>query len=68
MYIKNSDLHNFADDNIIYYLSSLLNGLILELEKKEKYQHSDFRDKSRIANPEKFQAIIIDKNNQKNNL
>ena len=34
MYIKNSDLHNFADDNTISCVSSSLNELISELEKE----------------------------------
>ena len=34
MYIKNSDLHNFADNNTISCVSSSLNGLISELEKE----------------------------------
>ena len=34
MDIKNSDLHNFADDNTISCVSSSLNKLISELEKE----------------------------------
>ena len=34
MYIKNSDLQNFADDNIISCVSGSLNGLVSELEKE----------------------------------
>ena len=68
MYIKNSDLHNFADDNTISYVSSSLNGLISELEKEGNIAAQWFRDNSMIVNPGKFQAIIIDRKNQKNNL
>ena len=67
MYIKNSDLHNFADDNTISCVSSSLNGLISELEKEGNIATQWFRDNSMIVNPEKFQAIIIDRKNQKNN-
>ena len=35
MYIKKSDLHNFADDNTISCVSNSLNELISELEKEE---------------------------------
>ena len=67
MYIKNSDLHNFADDNTTSCVSSSLNELISELEKEGSIATQSFRDNSMIVNPEKFQAIIIDRKNQKNN-
>ena len=67
MYIKNSDLHNFADDNKISCVSSSLNELTSELEKEGSIATQWFRDNSMIVNPEKFQAIIIDRKNQKNN-
>ena len=67
MYIKNSDLHNFADDNTISCVSSSLNELISELEKEGNIATQWFRDNSMIVNPEKFLAIIIDRKNQKNN-
>ena len=64
MYIKNSDLDNFADDNIISCVSSSLNELISELEKEGNIATQWFRDNSMIVNPEKFQAITIDRKNQ----
>ena len=67
MYIKNSDLHNFADDNTISCVSSSLNGLISELKKEGNIATQWFGDNSMIVNPRKFQAIIIDRKNQKNN-
>ena len=67
MYIKNSDLHNFADGNTISCVSSSLNGLISELKKEGNITTQWFRDNSMIVNPEKFQAIIIDRKNQKYN-
>ena len=67
MYIKNSDLHNFADDNTISCVSSSLNELISESEKEGNIATQWFRDNSMIVNPEKFQAIIIDRKNQQNN-
>ena len=67
MYIKNSDLHNFAVDITISCVSSSLNELISELEKEGNIATQWFRDNSMIVNPEKFQAIIIDRKNQKNN-
>ena len=67
MYIKNSDLHNFADDNTISCVSSSLNELISKLEREGSIATQWFRDNSMIVNPGKFQAIIIDLKNQKNN-
>ena len=34
MYIKNSELHNFADGDTISSVSSSLNGIVSELENK----------------------------------
>ena len=65
MYIKNSDLHSFADDNTISCVSSSLNGLISGLEKEGNIATQWFRDNSMIIDPEKFHAIIIDRKNQK---
>ena len=67
MYIKNSDVHNIADDNANCCVSSSLNELISELEKEGSIATQWFRNNSVIVNPEKFQAIIIDRKNQKNN-
>ena len=67
MYIKNSDLDNFADDNIISCVSSSLNELISELEKEGNIATQSIRDNSMNVNPEKFQAIIMDRKNQKFN-
>ena len=65
MYIKNSDLHNFAADNTVSRVSSSLNKLISELEQERNIATQRFRDNSMIANPEKFQTIIIDWRNKK---
>ena len=59
MYIKNCDLHNFADDNTISCVSGSLNELTSELEKEGNVATQWFRDNSMIVNPEKFQGIII---------
>ena len=67
MYVKNFDLHNFADDNTISCVSSSLNELISELEKEGNIATQWFTDNSMVVNPEKFQAIIIDRKNQKHN-
>ena len=67
MYIKNSDLHNFADDYTISSVSSSLNELNSELKKEGNIVTPWFRDNSMTVNQEKFHAIITDRKNQKNN-
>ena len=64
MYLKKSDLHNFVDDNTFSCISSLLNKLISELVKEANIARQWFRDNSMIVNPDRFQAIIIDRKNQ----
>ena len=64
MYIEKSDLHNFVDDNAFSCISSLLNELISELVKETNIARQWFRDNSMIVNPDRFQAIIIDRKNQ----
>ena len=54
MYIKNSDFHNFADDNTISCFSSSLNELISELEKEGNMATQWFGDNPIIVNQEKF--------------
>ena len=66
MYIKNSDLHNFADDYTISSVSSSLNELNSELKKEGNIVTPWFRDNSMNVNQEKFHAIITDRKNQKN--
>lgn len=67
LWIKNAELHNFADDNTISCsektLDKLTQSLISESEKAVEW----FKDNMMIVNPEKFQAIIIDRKNQDNN-
>ena len=67
LFIKKAELHNFADDNTISSTSNNLNELISTLEFESNIATQWFRDNSMIVNPEKFQAIIIDRKNQKNN-
>jgi len=67
MHMTNSELHNFADDNTISCASNDLKDLILKLQTEGNIATKWFRDNSMIVNPEKFQAIIIDRKNQNNN-
>ena len=67
MHIQNSELYNFADDNTISCTSNDLNDLLMKLESEGNTATQWFKNNSMIVNPEKFQAIIIDRKNQINN-
>ena len=67
MSTKNSELHNFADDNTIISSSDTLSQLIQDLQS-EANKATDWSDlNNMIIKPEKFQAIIRDKKGQNNN-
>ena len=59
--LKKSDLHNFADDNTIAVTCKNLNDLLRTLEKESESAVDWFRNNNMIANPDKFQAIIMNK-------
>ena len=67
MWIENSELHNFADDNTITCFSDTIEELINNLETESEIATKWFKDNNMIVNPEKFQTIIIDRKGQKNN-
>ena len=64
---KNSKLHNFVDDNTITCSSSTLSQLIKDLQSEANKATDKFKLNSMIVNPEKFQAILIDRKGQNNN-
>ena len=59
--IKNSDLHNFADDNTITATCNILTGLLKILEHESESSVSWFKQNEIIVNADKFQAIILNK-------
>ena len=63
---KNSKLCNFADDNTITCSSSTLSQLIKDLQSEANKATDRFKLNSVIVNPEKFQAILIDRKGQNN--
>ena len=67
MSTKNSELHNFADDNTIISSSDTLSQLIQDLQSEANKATDWFDLNNMIIKPEKFQAIIIDKKGQNNN-
>ena len=67
MSTKNSELHSFADDNTITSSSGTLSQLIKDLQSEANKATDWFKMNNMIVNPEKFQAIIIDRKGQNNN-
>ena len=67
LWTENAEPHNFADDNTILCTEKsqeeLTKSLTSESEKAVKW----FKENMMIVNPDKFQAIIIDRKNQCNN-
>ena len=61
LWLTKSDLHKFADDNIIAVTCQNLNDLLRVLEKESGSVVDWFGDNNMIANPDKLQAIIKNK-------
>ena len=61
LYIKKSDLHNFADDNTITATCNTLTGCLKTLEQESESAVSWFKQNELIVNVDKFQAIILNK-------
>ena len=58
---KNTDPNNFADDNTLSAFANNLNNLIEKLESDSDKAIEWFTDNHMIANPDKFKAIIVQK-------
>ena len=61
--IDGATLHNFADDNTISAKNSNIETLLKVLEKNSNIAIEWFLRNEMIVNPEKFQAIIIKRDN-----
>ena len=64
LFLKNSSLSNYSDDNTISAFGNTLKELINTLRKSQIAIHW-LEDNDMIANPNKFQAIIINRNPKK---
>ena len=64
--LTKSQLYNFADDNTISAKASKVEDLIKILQSESELAVKWFRDNNMIVNPDKFQAIILQKGNNKN--
>ena len=63
-FIKNANVHNFADDNALTTSAQYVRNLISVLESKSNIATDWFETNKMIANPCKFQSIITDKKKQ----
>ena len=63
LWISNSELLNFADDNTISAAENTIEELISTLEKESQAAIDWFVSNEMIANPDKFQAIVVKRNN-----
>ena len=59
----NVSVHNFADDNTLTSFARTVKNLVSILESESNCAINWFRDNSMIVNPDKFQAILLDKRN-----
>lgn len=60
-FLKAGELHSFADDNTVSAVAENTNNLIDILQSEEDTVNW-FKTNNMILNPEKFQAIILNKN------
>ena len=65
LWISNSDLLNFADDNTISAAENTIEELINTLGKESQAAIDWFVSNEMIVNPDKFQAIVVMKRNNK---
>ena len=65
--LKKSQLYNFADDNTISAEASSTNDLLKILKEDSESAVKWFRQKNTIVNPDKLQAIVLQKGNKNNN-
>ena len=66
MSTKNSELHDFADDNTKTSSSGTLSQLIIDWQSEANKATDWFKMNNTIVNPENLQAAIIDKKGQNN--
>ena len=67
LWISNSELLNFADDNTIKAAENTVEELINTSEKESQAAIDWFVLNEMIVNPHKFQAIVVKRNNKMKN-
>ena len=69
--LKKSQLYNFGDDNTISAVSKSTDDLLIILKNESELAVKWFRETNMIVNPDKFQALVLqkqDKNSRTNSL
>ena len=61
-FVEKTDICNFADDNTIYSCAKSVNDVIENLQSDLRIVLKWFKDNQMIANPGKFQFMILSKN------
>ena len=61
LFIKQATLHHCADDNTLAYFSKTLSNLVEVLEEEAGVALTWLKQNQMIANPEKFHALLIRK-------
>ena len=59
--IESSSIHNFADDNTLSAWANTISDLINKLESDSNIAIEWFKMNKMIVNPDKFQAIVLNK-------
>ena len=67
LWIENAELHNFTDDNTILCTEKSLEESIKSLTYASEKAVQWFKENMMLVNPDKFQAIIIDRKSQQDN-
>ena len=60
-FIESSSIHNFADDNTLSAWANTISDLINKLESDSNIAIEWFKMNKMIVNPNKFQAIVLNK-------
>ena len=61
-FVEKTDICNFAEDNSIYSCAKSVNDVIENLQSDLKIALKWFKDNQMMANPGKFQFMILSKN------
>ena len=64
LFLENSDIINFADDNTVSAMANTIPDLLKILESESDVAIKWFQNNDMIVNPDKFQAIIVNKHSR----
>ena len=64
LFLENSDIINFADDNTVSAFANTIPDLLKILESESNVAIEWFQNNDMIVNRDKFQAIIVNKHSQ----